>query len=115
MRSVYIKISLWSFAVLLCSSVLFVVIARNNVSRSFSKEGELGHRLVSQMEAARRVYENEGKEGLARHLELLVVSYPGFEYHLGTEGRDLVTGEDLSRLYAQSRSRWQIYELPAPI
>ena len=48
MRSAYVKISLWSLAILICSSVLFVVISRNNVYRSFGKDGELGHRLVSQ-------------------------------------------------------------------
>lgn len=63
----------------MCSSVLFLVISRANVYRSFTKDGDLGLRLISQLAVARRVYETEGKRGLGLHLELLVPS--------GGEGR----------------------------
>jgi two-component system sensor histidine kinase CpxA len=115
MRSAYVKISLWSLAILLFSSVLFVVISRNNVYRSFGKDGDLGHRLVSQLEVARQVYEREGKDALARHLESLVLSYPGFHYYLVSGGHDLVTGEDRTRLWARSQSRWELFALFEPI
>jgi hypothetical protein len=71
MRSAYVKISLWSLAILFCSSVLFVVISRNNVYRSFGKDADLGHRLVSQLKVARHVYEMEGRDALARHIQSL--------------------------------------------
>jgi two-component system sensor histidine kinase CpxA len=114
-RSAYVKISLWSLAILICSSVLFVVISRNNVYRSFGKDGDLGRRLVSQMGVARQVYETEGKDALARHLESLVLSYPGFHYYLASGVRDLVTGEDLTRLWNRARSRWELFALFGPI
>ena len=115
MRSVYIKISLWSIAILLCSSVLFLVISRANAYKSFGNGGELGARLVSQLAVARHVWETEGKEGLARHLDSLVVNYPGFQYYLLSGGRDLGTGEDRSRQLARTKSRWQIFALKEPI
>lgn len=115
MRSAYLKISLWSLAILICSSVLFVVISRNNVYRSFGKDGDLAHRLVSQMDVARQVYEKEGGNALARHLDSLILSYPGFRYYLASGGRDLVTGEDRTRLWNQTRSRWELFALFEPI
>jgi signal transduction histidine kinase len=115
MRSAYVKISLWSLAILICSSVLFVVISRNNVYRSFGRDGDLGHRLVSQLGVARHVYETEGKEALARHLESELLSYPGYHYYLVSGGRDLVTGEDRAGLWARTRSRWQLFALLEPI
>jgi two-component system sensor histidine kinase CpxA len=115
MKSAYVKISLWSLAILIFSSVLFVVISRNNVYRSFGKDGDLGHRLVSQLEVARRVYETEGKDALARHLESLVLNYPGFHYYLVSGSRDLVTGDDRTRLWARTRSRWELFSLFEPI
>ena len=115
MRSAYIKISLWSLAILIFSSVLFVVISRNNVYRSFGQDGDLGHRLVSQLGVARQVYETQGKDALARHLESLVLSYPGFQYYLVSGGRDLVTGDDRTRLWARTRSRWELFSLFEPI
>jgi len=114
-RSAYVKISLWSLAILFFSSVLFVVISRNNVYRSFSKEADLGHRLVSQLGVARQAYETEGKDALARHLQSLVLSYPGFHYYLVSGGRDLVTGEDRTELWERTRSRRQLFALFQPI
>jgi len=115
MRSAYLKISLWSLAILVFSSVLFVVISRNNVYHSFSMEGDLGHRLASQLVVARQVYETEGKDALARHLESEVLSYPGYHYYLVSGGRDLVTGEDRTRLWNRSLTHWQLFSLFEPI
>lgn len=115
MRTVYVKISLWSVAILMCSSVLFLVISRANVYRSFTKDGDLGLRLISQLAVARHVYETEGKRGLGLHLESLVSNYPGFQYYLVSEGRDLVTGKDRSELWARSKSRWEIFSLLEPM
>lgn len=115
MRSVYCKISFASVAILICSSVLFLVISRNNVYRTFTPGGELGRRLVSQLMVARQVYETQGKEALGLHLQSLVLSYPGFHYYLLSGRRDLVTGEDRSALFDRSCSRWEVYALFEPI
>jgi two-component system sensor histidine kinase CpxA len=115
MRSVYVKISLWSIAILIFSSVLFVVSARNNAYRTFAKDGELGRRLSSQLVVAQRIYETEGKGGLAEHIKSLLLNYPGFHYYLVSQGHDLVTGEDRSELWTRSLSRWQIVAVFAPI
>jgi two-component system sensor histidine kinase CpxA len=114
MRSVYVKVSLWSAAILICSCLLFLIISRANVYRTFTK-GDLRPRLVSQLAVARRVYEAEGKESLAHHLQSLVSNYPGFDYKLASGGHDLVTGEDLTQRWARSNSRSEIFTLLEPI
>ncbi len=115
MRSVYAKVLLWSVAILLFSSVLFLVIGRDNVYKSFTKRGELGGRLVSQLRQARDAYERGGREGLTRCLDSLVANYPGFNYFLLEDGRDLVTGEDRTALLARTGARWQLFDLFNPI
>jgi hypothetical protein len=105
-RSVYTKFLLWSLGILIVSTGLFLVINRNNVYNSFTKDGDLGGRLSRQLVEARLVYETEGKESLARHLDSLLLNYPGFQYYLARDGRDLVTGEDRSRLLARLRPAW---------
>ncbi|HLK51010.1 MAG TPA: HAMP domain-containing sensor histidine kinase [Bryobacteraceae bacterium] len=114
MRSVYFKISIWSIAILICSCLLFLVISRANVYRTFAS-GDLHPRLISQLAVAQRVYETEGKEGLARHLQSLLANYPSFHYYLAGGGHDLVTGEDLSEPWARSNSRLEIFTLLAPL
>jgi two-component system sensor histidine kinase CpxA len=115
MRSVYAKILLWSVAILLFSSVLFLGINRATVYRSFTREGDLGGRLVRQMEEGRQAYEAGGKDRLALYLQTLVRNYPGFQYFLVSGGRDLITGEDRSRLLARTNSRWEILDLLGPL
>jgi signal transduction histidine kinase len=115
MRSVYVKISLWSFAILLCSTLLFMLIARDNVYRTFAKDGQLGGRLRSQLAVARQIYETQGKEALSLHFQSELASYPGYEYQLLRAGRDVLAGEDRSQLLKRSHSRLQIVALPQPI
>jgi len=110
-RSVYAKFLLWSLGILIFSPILFLVISRNNVYNSFTKDGDLGGRLTRQLAEARQAYETGSRESLARHLDSLLLNYPGFEYYLVREGLDLVTGEDRSRLLARAKSRLQIFDL----
>src|SRR2546423_2078371 len=114
MRSVYVKVSLWSIGILLCSCLLFLAISRANVYRTFTK-GDLRPRLVSQLAIAQHVYETEGKDSLARHLTGLLANYPSFEYCLASGGRDLVTGQDVSYLWNRSNSRAEIFTLFEPM
>ena len=98
MRSIYVKILLWCFGTLLLSLVAFIAVSAY-VSIT-SQHGERGGGFRLNLEDAVNAYQSGGREALAARLAKYR-RYMGDEHHLtDPNGKDLITGEDLSPLLA---------------
>lgn len=105
MRSILAKILLWSLVTFGLSLVAYRTISKT-LERHGPRENDPFWRMSMMIEDdARRAYEEGGPERLAAHLEHLDKSLPGQHLLTDARGRDLVTGEDRSRLLRMDWSR----------
>ncbi|GAB4405605.1 MAG: ATP-binding protein [Bryobacter sp.] len=100
MKSLYVKITLWTLVAFFISATATVytmwAINRNVAGRP----GSLGRMADWQMDQAITAYRGSGAEGLTGYFEELNRYFPGGHYLLdATTGKDLLTGEDRSSLY----------------
>jgi signal transduction histidine kinase len=107
MRSVYTKILLWCFGVLVLSLVAFVAISIMVSLRPRGKEVFGGMSALELVEAT-EAYESGGTEQLAAYLKKLNTFLHARHFFTDANGKDLITGEDHSALLSQVRSRWGI-------
>jgi len=115
MRSIRAKALLFSFGILSCSLLGFLVISRAMTYKRFEKENPVGRNAVVQFEDARREYLNGGPEALSAYLGKQHAAYPELSFFFVKNRVDLVTGEDRSRLLAMARSRWALVTLASPM
>src|SRR3954451_22548367 len=108
MRSVYAKVLLLSFGILIFSLGGFLVISRTMTYRNFGKETPVGRNAAMQFEEARLEYETGGPKALSSYLGWQHSFYPKLQFYFARKGRDLVTGEDRSQLLRRARSRWAL-------
>lgn len=101
MRSIYAKITLWSFATLLVSLFAFVAITQVVSFRASRQSGQFGHIQSMELEEAREAYESGGPAKLQAFLKRLGRYRPGDHYLTDAKGRDLLTGADHSTLLAE--------------
>src|SRR5689334_17780947 len=103
MRSVYAKILLWCFGVLVLSLAAFIAIS---VYVSFLAPGKNLFVNIStlQIEEATEAYETGGPARLAAYLKKLDRIFLAGHYLLDPSGKDLATGEDRSSLFAKARN-----------
>src|SRR5262249_8412619 len=106
MRSVYAKILLWGFGLLLLCSACVAAWFFLSV-RPPGKEMFLGI-IAVQMEQAAEAYETGGAPRLAAFLEKMDRLMPGRHYFVDRAGKDLVTGADRSAMLPPnlSQGRW---------
>lgn len=98
MRSVYAKISLWSFATLVLSLIAFLGVTRVVSFQASRQTGQFGRIQDMELEEAREAYESGGTVKLREFIDRLHRYLRG-EHHLTDgAGRDLLTGEDRSAL-----------------
>jgi signal transduction histidine kinase len=114
MRSVYLRVMAWSAAILLVCLALFLVISRYIFYSNFETGGPLAKLFVLQSEETTQSFEEEGQKGLAEHIANLQSRYPGNHYYLSQNGRDLLTGSDISDLQRTAESRWERLHVGAP-
>jgi signal transduction histidine kinase len=107
MRSVYTKILLWCFGVLILSLAAFIGITIFVSGRPAGKEVFGGMSALLLLDAS-GAYQSGGTEQLAAYLHKLDTFLRGHHYFTDADGKDLVTGEDRSALLAKVRSRWGI-------
>jgi signal transduction histidine kinase len=115
MRSVYAKVLLLSFGILIFSLGGFLVISRTMTYRSFGKQTPVGRNAAMQFEEARLEYETGGAKALSSYLGWQHAFYPKLQFYFARKGRDLVTGEDRSQLLARAKSRWALLTVASPI
>ncbi len=99
MRSLYFKVLLWFLTTVIVTGVgLLWVSAIAGPDRQMPP---FRRGVVRQAEAAFRVYEGRGAEGLGEHLRLLEEVAGVAAIVTNAAGRDLITGEDRSDLIAR--------------
>jgi signal transduction histidine kinase len=105
MRSVYTKILLWCFAVLVLSLAAFILITLY-VSGRPAGTRVFGGMSALQLMDATEAYRAGGTKQLAAYLQKLDTFLHGRHYFTDANGKDLITGEDHSTLLAKVQSRW---------
>jgi signal transduction histidine kinase len=100
MRSVYAKILLWSFTTLVLSLFAFVGVSALVSFRNANRAGFFGGMSRLELEEAREAYESGGAARLRQFIERRRRYLPGQHYLVDGQGRDLVSGADLSALLA---------------
>ena len=103
MRSVYAKISLWSFATLVLSLIAFVGVTRVVSFQASHRTGQFGQIQSMELEEAREAYEAGGKAKLGLFIERLHRYVRGRHYLTDAKGRDLLSGENHSALVAAAQ------------
>jgi len=95
-KSISIKVTVWSVAALLISLAVFIVVANNVANRSTRQDFALFNRVF--LQEAVSAYQSGGQSQLSNFLGEL--NRPGgAEFHLtDVQGRDLATGEDRSEI-----------------
>jgi two-component system sensor histidine kinase CpxA len=107
MRSVYAKIFLWCFGVLILSLAAFIGITLFVSGRPAGKE-VFGGMSALQLKDATEAYRSGGPNQLSAYLQKLDTFLHGHHYFTDAQGKDLITGEDHSALLAKVRPRWGI-------
>src|SRR5215469_4646130 len=98
MRSVYAKISLWSFATLVISLIAFLGITEVVSFQASHQTGQFGRIQSMELEGAREAYEAGGPAKLQTFIDRLHRYVHGRHYLTDANGRDLLTGGDRSAL-----------------
>ncbi|HTS30035.1 MAG TPA: ATP-binding protein [Bryobacteraceae bacterium] len=104
MRSVYIKILLWSFGTLMLSLLAFVGVS-GYVSYRHAARGGFGRMQYLELELARDAYEAGGAPKLSAFISRMHLYVQGEHYLTDGRGRDLVNGADRSALLAAAGKR----------
>ena len=96
MKSISIKITIWSVAALLISLVMFAVVGSSVMGKTVGESITFFNQILLQQ--ATSAYESGGSSQLSHYLRQL--NRPnGMQFHLtDASGRDLATGEDRSAL-----------------
>jgi signal transduction histidine kinase len=99
-KSVYAKISLWSFATLVLSLVAFLGVTRVVSFQASHRTGQFGQIQSMELEQAREAYEAGGPAKLQAFIDRLHRYIPGGHYLVDAKGRDVLSGQDRSALLA---------------
>ena len=106
MRSVYVKILLWTLSTLAVSLVAFVLVSRfivlggNGLGSPFERLNSL------QLADAKIAFEHGGAPELSARLARVASFLPGQYYLTDARGRDVVSGEDRSAVLRLGASGW---------
>ena len=100
MRSVYAKISLWSFATLVVSLIAFLGVTQVVSFQASHRTGQFGRIQSMELEEAREAYEAGGAAKLQAFIDRLHRYVPGGHYLTDAKGRDILSGEDRSAMLA---------------
>src|ERR1700674_2641359 len=105
MRSVYTKILLWCFGILVLSLAAFIVIT------IFVSGRPAGHKVFGgmsalQLDEAIEAYQSGGTKQLDAYLHKLDTFLNGRHFFTDANGKNVITGEDHSALLAKVQPRW---------
>jgi two-component system sensor histidine kinase CpxA len=99
-RSIYAKITLWSFGTLLLSLGAFFVVTSVVSFRAAHRTGSFGRMLSMELESATEAYQSGGTRQLRVYVDRLQRYVPGQHYLTDGNGTDLLTGENRSKMLA---------------
>lgn len=105
MRSVYTKIVLWCFGVLVLSLCAFARITWSLPFRAAGKEMFEGANALELVDAS-AAYDSGGSAKLAAYLAKLDKYLRGKHFFTDANGKDVLTGEDRSATLAVAQSKW---------
>jgi two-component system sensor histidine kinase CpxA len=101
-RSVYAKITLWSFGTLLLSLVAFFFVTGVVSFRAAHRTGSFGRIQSMELESATEAYESGGPRQLRIYVDRLGRYVAGRHYLTDGQGRDLLTGDNRSAMLAEA-------------
>jgi two-component system sensor histidine kinase CpxA len=101
-RSVYAKITLWSFGTLLLSLVAFVLVSAVVSFQAAHRTGSFGRVQSMELESATEAYQSGGPRQLKIYVDRLQRYVSGRHYLIDEKGADLLTGEDRSAMLASA-------------
>ena len=107
MKSISLKVTIWSVAALAISLAVFLLIGANVIGKSTTEN--FTHANQQLFRYALTVYHADGKEGLARYMQEL--NQPGETHYsiCNASGHDLESGEDHSELIKVSVGKERPY------
>ncbi len=103
MRTVFAKILLWSFGMLVLSLGAYLFISTGMESRISGKGGPFQRTVAFQVDQAEVTYRTGGPAALGAYLHKLQTYFGPEHFFTDAKGKDLVTGEDRSGLLAAAR------------
>ena len=103
MRSLYVKLSLWSLATLIFCVAVFIITATSLNRNLTSRGGPMEKTFDQQAALAHEAYERGGKEELRALLQQLKRFFPEAHWMEDREGRDLITGEKHPEVFGKFR------------
>ena len=111
MRSLYLKVLVWSIATVMAAVVGLFIHSVLMPARGGGPPVQGGRILA---DVARRTYAKEGREALRELVRLAGADSNNEFYVTDAQGRDLITNEDRSTLLAESPSPRPRYPFPFP-
>lgn len=105
MKSLFTKILVWFLATTLFTTVALLLVAALTFTGPHEKQMPFSLLTAAQLREAKSAYESGGAEALRARLERMFEDTGMRGILTDRNGRDLVTGEDRSRLIAESRRR----------
>jgi len=108
MRSIYIKILIWGFGSLAVCIVAFAMVSSYVFYRMAGKDSFFERMNALQLEEAVDVYQSQGPEALAAHLDRANRRLGGRRRLTDARGRDVLTGADHSHLLESLHGRWGV-------
>ena len=102
MKSVYAKITLWSFGTLLLSLGAFFLVTSIVSYQAAHRSGSFGRIQSMELESATEAYESGGVRQLGVFIDRLKRYVTGEHYLTDAKGIDLLTGEDRSAILADA-------------
>jgi signal transduction histidine kinase len=100
MRSVYAKITLWSFGTLLLSLGAFFLVTSVVSFQAAHRSGSFGRILSMELESATEAYQSGGTRQLRIYVDRLRRYVSGQHFLTDAKGVDLLTGDDRSAMLA---------------
>jgi two-component system sensor histidine kinase CpxA len=103
MRSLFAKILLWFLGAMILTIAAVVFTTALTFATGEQRPPAFGGMIRIQIQSARQAYETGGAQALAQALDRFRTAAPGQHYFTDAKGRDLVTGQDRSKLLAEGR------------
>jgi two-component system sensor histidine kinase CpxA len=102
MRTLFGKILLWFLGAMILT-IAAVVLTTALTFATGEQRPPAFMTIRTQIRDVRQAYESGGRPALAQMLDRLRTTAPGQHYFVDAKGRDLLTGQDLSKLLAEGR------------
>src|SRR5215472_11914741 len=107
MKSVYVKVIVYSAVLLAFSLASVLVISRYIRYLRYEGAGPIAENTMAQFQAARTAYETGGQPAIAAYIKSQEAHYPTVHFYLTRNGRDVATGDDVSQRTWLALTPWR--------